>query len=262
MNLQMSSITILGAYGTKSDSCGSSAFLINDKHVLDAGNILKPLKEKCADIETIWLTHSHLDHILDIAFVLDNYYEQRKKPLRIRGLKETLETLKIHFFNHKIWPDFSKIPLYQSSEMCVIYDVVDYDIWYSIDCDTEIKAFPTDHTVASCGYVLKKNDNAVLISADTYHLNSVLKMVEEETKLTALVIECSFPSSMKILAKESKHLTPKLLFNGLKSIERDKLKLYINHLKPSYEQTIINEIHALKNTWDVTILTDGDIITF
>ena len=262
MSLSMSSITILGAYGTKSDTCGSSAFLLNDKHVLDAGNLLQPLKEKCADIETIWLTHSHLDHISDIAFVLDNYYEKRKKTLRICGLRETLDTLKEHFFNHKIWPDFSEIPLYHSSDMSVVYEEIKYNKAYTIGANTSIIAFPTDHTVPSCGYVLEKEKNAVLISADTYDLSSILTMVEKERKLTTLVIECSFPSSMKNLAKESKHLTPELLFNALKDIEDKNIKLYINHLKPSYEKTIIQEIETLKNSWDVTVLGDGDSIYF
>jgi len=262
MNLQMYSIKILGAYGTRSDSCGSSAFLLNDTHVLDAGNLLTPLKDKCADIETIWLTHSHLDHISDIAFVLDNYYEQRKKTLRICGLKETLDTLKKHFFNHKIWPDFSEISLYHSNDMSMVYEEIEYGKVYPIGDETTIKAFPTDHTVASCGYMVENESSAVLISADTHDLGSVLTMVKEEEKLTTLVIECSFPSSMDALAKKSKHLTPKLLFNALKCIENKDIKLYINHLKPSYKKIITKEIEALKNEWNVTILGDGDSIRF
>ncbi len=258
----MSSITILGAYGSKSDSCGSSAFLLNDWHLLDAGNVIKPLKEKCAMIETVWLTHSHLDHISDIAFMLDNYYEYRKKPLRICALRETIESLKKHFFNHKIWPDFSEIPLYHSNQMSLVYEVISYGVSYEIGADTTIKAFPTDHTVASCGYVVEKEGSSILISADTYDLSSVMEMVVNETTLHALVIECSFPSSMHSLAKKSKHLTPALLFQGLQSIEDREIKLYINHLKPSYENTIKSEIATLKKCWDVTVLDDGEYIYF
>ncbi|MDH5465566.1 MAG: diguanylate cyclase, partial [Thiovulaceae bacterium] len=79
----MAEITILGAYGTKGENHGTTSFALNETNVIDAGNILKGLTAKCADIETIWLTHSHLDHIADIAFMLDFYFEKRKKPLRI-----------------------------------------------------------------------------------------------------------------------------------------------------------------------------------
>jgi len=262
MSLKMSNITILGAYGAKSDRCASSAFYLNQTNMLDAGNILRPLKEESANIERIWITHSHLDHISDIAYILDNYYEQRKKPLRICGLKETLATLKEHFFNNKIWPDFSQIPLHEKEEMSLVYEEVLLGEKYSIGEEESIEAFKTDHTIPSCGYIITKAQKSILISADTYSLTSVEEAVLSHHNITSVVLECSFPSSMSVLAKASKHLTPELLFLKLKPLEEKGLKLYINHLKPSYVNTIINEIEALKGDWDVKILTDGDRITF
>lgn len=262
MSLLMPSIRILGAYGTKSPTCGSSAFLVNDKHTIDAGNILIPLNEKSVDIETIWLTHSHLDHISDIAFMLDNYYAKRTKSLCIRGLKATLNTLKTHFFNHKIWPDFSQIPLSNGIDMCLVYEEISLGIPYSIADSCYIEAFATDHTVPSCGYIITQADKSVLISADTYSLETVIEAVKHKKDISSLVIECSFPSSLNALAKESKHLTPELLFSQLKQIKNEKLKLYINHMKPSYIKEISDEIEILKGEWDVTLLTDGALIYF
>jgi len=258
----MSSITILGAYGAKSDTCGSSAFYLNEKHILDAGNILRPLKEKSSQIETIWLTHSHLDHISDIAYILDNFYEKRTVSLRLCGLKETLTTLKKHFFNNEIWPDFSQIPLVHGNGMSIIYEEICLGKKYNIGDNEFIEAFKTDHTVASCGYIITKEKSCVLISADTYKLDTVIEMVERYKNITTLVLECSFPSSFFKLAKTSKHLTPDLLFSRLKPLEDKGLNLYINHLKPTYKKVIINEIETCRGKWDVTILTDGDKISF
>jgi len=256
----MSSITILGSYGAKSDKGGSSAFLLDSKNVLDAGNLLRPLRDESAMIENIWITHSHLDHISDIAYILDNYYEQRVIPLTLRGLPETLKTLKEHFFNNKIWPDFSVIPLSNAQGMSLIYESVSMNECYPID-EKCIEAFYTDHTVASCGYIIRDQEKALLISADTYSLETVIDAVLHKS-VTTLLIECSFPSHMEALAKASKHLTPKLLFSQLQPIEEKKMTLYINHLKPSYECQIIEEIAMHKGTWDVTILKDGDKIYF
>ena len=75
----MSEITILGASGTKGIGVGTSAFYIDEKNVIDAGNLLVPLGEKSAEIESIWLSHSHLDHIIDIAYIMDSYFVSRKK---------------------------------------------------------------------------------------------------------------------------------------------------------------------------------------
>jgi len=258
----MHSIIILGAYGAKSAKGGSSAFFLNEQNVLDAGNLLRPLREKSAMVEHIWITHSHLDHISDIAYILDNYYAQRKKTLVLCALPETLEILKEHFFNNKIWPDFSHIPLQDGSAMSLGYKaLLPYEL-HSIGEDETIYAFNTDHTVPSCGYVIRKGKHSVLVSADTFSLDGVIEAVEKDKTINTLVLECSFPSAMSELAKSSKHLTAKLLFERLGTLEGRGIKLYVNHLKPSYENEIKTEIQQYQKTWDTTILGDGDTIIF
>jgi ribonuclease BN (tRNA processing enzyme) len=258
----MSSIKILGAYGAKSAKGGSSAFLLNSRHVLDAGNLLRPLREESAKVETIWITHSHLDHISDIAYILDNYYAQREVTLKLCALPETLSTLQKHFFNNEIWPDFSKIPLANGSAMSLSFEEVLHGTRYAIGKNEYIEPFKTDHTVASCGYVITKKNKSVLVSADTYSLDTVIDVVKKNTSITTLVIECSFPSAMHELAKASKHLTVKLLFERLRELEGRGLMLYVNHLKPSYEDVIKNEIIQYQGIWNTTVLVDGDKINF
>jgi HD-GYP domain-containing protein (c-di-GMP phosphodiesterase class II)/phosphoribosyl 1,2-cyclic phosphodiesterase len=255
-------ITILGAYGTKAKGHGTSAFLLNPKNVIDAGNLLEPLNIETIDIENIWMTHSHLDHIIDIAYILDNYFNLRKKSLNIIGLPETIKAIKENFLNNTIWPDFSKIPLILSSEMAVTYTEIEVGKEYEIGKDEFIKAFLTDHTVASCGYVVTKKDSAVIITADTYSLENMIQEIESNEKIKSLVIECSFPSEMKFLAKESKHLTPELLFNQLKTLKKQNLSLYINHIKPAYFKRISDEIEQYRGNWSVKILKDGFFVNF
>lgn len=258
----MSSIRVLGAFGGKSEKGGSSAFYLNEKHLIDAGNILEPLKEKNASIEKIWITHSHLDHIIDIAYILDLYYEQRKTPLILCGLPQTLKTIEKHFFNNAIWPDFSKISLHQSKEMCLKYAPLSLEKSYDIGEGMTIEAFPTDHTVPSCGYIVTKEEKSILISADTHSLDAVIALVKKNPSLKTIVIECSFPSALEDLAKVSKHLTPKLLFEKLAPLEQYGLHLKINHMKPAYLDTLTLEIEAKKGTWDVELLIDGNKIFF
>lgn len=258
----MYSITILGAYGTKGYKHGTTSFCVTPHHVLDAGNLLRPLKEKAADIEAIWISHSHLDHIVDIAYILDSYFDQRKNSLKLLGLPETIKAIKEHFLNDVIWPDFSKIKLVQSDEMAVQYVEVHCNEIHRIDEETEISLFKSDHTVACCGFVIHKPHSALLITNDTYSLEEALLQVAKNPKIKSLVIECSFPSRMKALAIESKHLTPQLLFERLKSVENSGLQLYINHIKPLYEDEIKAEISQYKGNWNVEILKDNDKISF
>lgn len=257
----MEKITILGAYGTKGSHQETSSFLINSSHVIDAGNLLRSLDEDAAHIDTIWLTHSHLDHIVDIAYILDAYYTLRTKPLKIMGLPATIEAIQKHFLNDVIWPDFSKIPLSNTSGMSVVYESIEINRVYRIDETTSIEAMATIHTVASCGYIIRKNSSAVLITADTYRNPDLIKTIEKYPEISALVLECSFPSSMSALALESLHLTPALAEEEVLGINRE-ITLYINHLKPTFIEQIKKEIyssHVLKNS---IILDDGDSIYF
>ena len=256
------SIKALGAFGTKSKGYGTSSFYLNDKNIIDAGNLLVTLEEKSANIENIWLTHSHLDHITDIAYILDNYYHLIEKTITICALPQTIKAIKKHFMNDLIWPDFSKIELLNQSGMCIEYKEIEFDAEYMLSNTETIKAFKTNHTVPSCGYIYKKLDSSVLITADTYLSDSIIEIINTNMNIKSIVIECSFPSKMEELAKQSKHLTPKLLSEMLKRIKRDDIQVYVNHIKPTYLEKIIKEIGEYCSVWSPKIVKDGEIIKF
>jgi len=68
---------------------------------------------------------------------------------------------------------------------------------------------------------------------------------------------------MEKLAIESKHLTPKLLFNYLDNcLRREDIKIYINHIKPMYLNKIIQEIEEFGIKYSPEILSDKKIINF
>lgn len=66
--------------------------------------------------------------------------------------------VKENFLNNTIWPDFSKIPLTLSGVMPVTYTELELNKEYSIGQDESIRAFKTDHTVASSGYIYTKKN--------------------------------------------------------------------------------------------------------
>jgi cAMP phosphodiesterase len=255
-------IKILGPHGSNAKGFGTTSFFLNAENVIDAGNLLNTLDASCAFIENIWLTHSHLDHITDIAYILDNYYGVRDKPLNIMALPQTIAAIKKHFLNDIIWPDFSKIKLHNSQAQCITYTEIRLNTEYSIGENEFIKAVRTDHTVPSCGYVYTKNQSSIIISADTYSLKDVIDEIENNCSITVAVIECSFSSNMQKLAKESKHMTPKILFEELKNLKRDNVKLYINHMKPIFLEKITEEISQNRAIYGINILKDEDFINF
>jgi ribonuclease BN (tRNA processing enzyme) len=256
------SIRVLGAFGTKAKGFGTTSFMVNPTTVVDAGNLLDTLQDRSIEVENIWLTHSHLDHIVDIAYILDNYFTLRTKTLNIMGLPQTIQAIKENFLNDTIWPDFSVIKLFGKDEMVVKYTEIQEGETYTISQNETIRPFLTDHTVASCGYIYTYNNASLMITADTYSLENVQKIVDANPQIKSLIIECSFSNNMKTLALESKHLTSELLFEQLNQFERDDFRLYINHIKPTYREKIMREIEEFRGKWKPIVLKDEDFVYF
>jgi len=193
---------------------------------------------------------------------LDNYFPLRLKTLKIMARAQTIEAIKRHYLNDLIWPDFSKIKLNNSTEYALEYVEINCGKKYHVEHNSTIQAFKTDHTVDSCGYIYKKNDRGIIITADTYSLETMIEHIDTDKEIKAMVVECSFPSEMENLAKASKHLTPKLLFNMLQKLQRDDIELYINHIKPIHLTKITSEIEEYRGKWKPKILKDGENINF
>ena len=255
-------IKILGASGGKSDTTDLTSLQITDNCVIDAGNLVSGLENSLDKIEHIFLTHTHLDHIVDIPFLLDNIYETQTKPIKIYSHIGNIENLKKHLFNWEIWPDFSLIPMHNSKEFCVEFIPIDFDEEIKLD-SFSITAIENNHTASSSGFLIKKVDHTLLYTSDTYCCNSIWERVNKDLSITTVITDVSFPSSFSELAKSSKHLTPKLLEEELKQLKRDDVTIHINHLKPSYQKSVTTEIEQ-KNLLlnDGFILNSGDIIYF
>jgi len=239
-----------------------TSFQLNPTTLIDAGSLMETLNEESAFINKIFLTHSHLDHIVDIAFMLDDYFELREETLEIIGLRHTIDAIKRNFLNDIIWPDFSNIKLLNSEKMAVKYTIVIPGETYTLSTHEKIELFSTDHTVESCGYIYKVDKKAILVASDTYSLDSIIKVIEENSNVKSVVLECSFPNYMQNIAKESKHLTPNLLFKQLKNCKRNDFKLFINHVKPTYEKIIAQEIEQNRADREIYFIKNREILYF
>jgi len=236
----MLEIEILGAHGSAAQEQHCTCFKLGKDILIDAGNVIAPLGEKVADIEHILLTHSHFDHIRDLPFIIETYYENRLMPLKIYGLTSTLEALKNHLFNGVIWPKFHQIVHPKFKEHSIEFIPLTLEKSFELGA-FEFTPFPANHTVDCCSYLIRHANNACVISSDTYlteHLNDVIK---QNPDVTSLFIETSFPSRLEGLAKVSKHLTPKLLKEQLNGIHKP-LNIYLYHLKPTFQAEITQEI--------------------
>ena len=253
-------IKILGAYGAKSHELNTTCIQVSHEIVIDAGNILKSLGNDAAHIRHIFLTHAHLDHIVDIPLLIDSFFEKFDTPITIYGIKGTLEDLKKHILNNHIWPDFSKIQLINQTSAAIVFQEIEYDQIITFE-DVSLKPIRNNHTHSSCGYVIEKQNNALLLTSDTYKSSTIWEEVNNNTLIKSIIIDVSFPSRFEALAQESKHLTPKLLQEELKKLKRNDISIFVNHLKPLYLQEIKKELHDCELLYNKgVVLKDLDII--
>lgn len=236
----MLGIDILGAHGSAAQEQHCTSFKLGKNILIDAGHVIAPLGESVIDIEHILLTHSHFDHIRDLPFIIETYYERRTQPLKIYGLPSTLDVLKNHLFNGLIWPKFHQIthPNFQENSI----EFIPLTLKVPIELEAfSFTPFAANHTIECCGYVVQHSGNACVISADTYLSEQLTEVIQQTPNVTSLFIETSFPSRLGDLAQVSKHLTPRLLAEQLRPI-KNPLNVYLYHLKPSFQTEIVREV--------------------
>ncbi len=260
--MEKDSIKILGAYGGKATNMQLTSLQLSKEIVLDAGNILEGLGNGVKNVNHVFISHSHLDHINDIGFLIDATFDTRTQPLKVYGRAKTLENIHKHILNWDIWPDFTQINLINSNEKAV--ELIEIKIQETIEVDgCKIKAIENNHTDSSNGFVIEKVNSAILFTSDTYCCDAIWEEVNTNKKITAVIVDVSFPSKMAQLALDSKHLTPVLLEEELKKLKRDDVTIYVNHIKPSVKTEVIKELIVsglLLNNG--TIVEAQDVIEF
>lgn len=240
----MNYIKILGASGSKAKGHNTTSFQVFKDIVVDAGNIINALGDEAQYINHIFITHSHADHISDLPFVIESFFSKRTQPLIIYGLEETINVLKEHSFNNKVWPDFTKINLPNTNEPSLILKTITLEEEIILD-EYSIKAIDANHIEGSCGYLIKKSNKSFIISGDTYLNKKLIDIINEDRTIKSLLIECSFPNELEQLANLTKHLTPKLIKQKLKDLKRNDLSIFYYHLKPVYEKQLKKRLKSL-----------------
>lgn len=232
-------LRILGCSGGIGGALRTTSFLLDDDVLIDAGTGVGNLSlGEMREINHIFLTHAHLDHIASIPLLVDSVGYLRKQPLTLHAIPETLDALKKHIFNDVIWPDFSLIP----SPECPYLRYEPILLGESYDLDGRmITPLPANHTVPAVGYRLDSGEGSLAFSGDTTTNDAFWDAVNRISNLKHLIVETAFSNSELEIALLSKHLCPSLLAVELKKF-RKNIPVHITHLKPGEMSLIMQEI--------------------
>ena len=247
-------LRVLGSAGAELPDFRPPAFLLDDQLLLDAGTIGSVLSEEEQwNIHTVFITHSHLDHIRSIPTLADNIIiKNQLHTVSVRSTVEVITAMQNHLFNNIIWPDFTKIP---SAENPVIQFMAITPHQEYIVKEYRVTAIPVNHTVPTVGYQVKSGGKSIVYTGDTGPTEDIWTYC---SGADALIVEVSFPDSLKELAQLTKHLTASMLVEELAKIDILPKRILITHPKPQYFDRIHKEVSELAIA-GVELLRDGSI---
>jgi len=246
-------IRVLGCSGAITKDCRTTAFLIDDDVLVDAGTGVGDLTlAEMQRINHVFLTHSHLDHITALPLMLDSVASYRTTPLVVYGLSETLAALQAHIFNNVIWPDFTRIPSAQAPLMRFVSIEMGEVVEVS---GKRVEALPAVHSVPAVGYAVSKAEACWVFSGDTERNPAFWQRISQ-MEVSMLVIETAFSRREKELAERSQHLSPDVLVDELSGLcVNRKIPIYVTHTKPAETDLIMSEVlHIISTKGDASEL--------
>ena len=168
------------------------------------------------DIDTIVLTHLHLDHVADVLCLIKANWLCDKTDFTIYGPEGTEKWLS----------DLMKIYGYMQEKVDIkVTEVSEGDTFTPEGFDCNITCAAGVHSVPSLGYRVDADDVSVVYSGDTEPCKSIMDM---SIGADVLIHECSFPLDFEM----TNHTTPDMLVEMLKDYEDCFGSIYLTHLYP------------------------------
>ena len=252
-------LRVLGCSGGIGGNLHTTSFLLDHDVLIDAGTGVTELSlTELTMINHVFVTHSHLDHIACIPLMVDSVGFLRDRPLTVHASNDTLDILRQHIFNWKIWPDFSEIP--SAGQPYMRYQAM--ELGETMDLNgRKITPIPANHIVPAVGYHLDSGEASLVFSGDTTSNDELWTVVNKIKNLRYLIVETAFPDSERELAIVSKHLCPSMLADELAKLRREA-EVFITHLKPGELELTMQEIEDCEIRSRPRMLLNNQVFEF
>jgi ribonuclease BN (tRNA processing enzyme) len=237
----------------------TTSLLVDNDILIDAGTGVGDVSlAELMLIDHIFVTHSHLDHVCSIPFLVDTVGGMRDQPLTVHAIEPTLEIIRNHLFNWSIWPDFTQIPT--PSKPWMQYRAVQLGRTVEVK-GRKVTPLPANHAVPGVGYQVDSGRASLVFTGDTTTNDPLWKIVNQIANLRYLIIETAFCNRERHIAIASKHLCPSLLAEELAKLERSA-EVFITHLKPGEIELTMQEIEECAGQYKPRMLQNNQVFEF
>lgn len=248
-------IEILGSFGGESIDCRMTCLLLNDTVALDAGSLSQVLSiERQQMVQSIVLTHSHMDHTSSLPFFIENVFGKLREAVDVYASPATIFALRRHLFNNDTWPDFTRLP----NHLLPVIRFHDLEEEVPIVIGgIRFTPISVNHLVPTFGFLIEHNGSKLLWSSDTGPTQRLWETANRTEDLKGIWIDTSFDNALQPIADVSGHLTPQSLAVELRKLER-RVPILLHHLKPPCIRKIHEEAKALGNP-DLGFVEQGKV---
>ena len=240
-------VKVIGGHGGVTRNYHATSYLVDESLLIDAGSVASGLDiQDQLKIDYILLSHAHLDHTKDLAFICDNCFGLKGKPFQVYCHESVHFAVKEHLFNDIIWPDFSKLP--NSKNPTINFNEITAEKTFEVG-PYKITPIHVNHPVIkpeqAMGFIIEKGEKAILFTVDTKATDRIWEVAKKYKNLKGIFTEVSFPNKLQGVADASDHHTPATMKEELKKMPED-IPVYLAHLKPNYQEELIQEITDLQ----------------
>ncbi len=239
-------LRILGCSGGAGLGLRTTSLLIDHDILIDAGTGVGDLRlDQLCQIEHIFLTHSHMDHIAVLPLLADSVFDRIDHTITIHARQETIEALEKHVFNWAIWPDFTQLP--NPDRPVLRIEAMSPGATLELKQGRRIEMIPVNHIVPGVGYRVQSETGSFAFSGDTCTNDSLWQALNAHEGLDLLIVESAFTNDNRELAIKAGHYCPDILAADLQKLKHNP-QIYITHTKPGQEKAIFDECRkAIKN---------------
>lgn len=232
-------VTVLGCNGSITGNLRTTCYRVDDDVLIDAGTGAGDLSlQQAGAIDTIFLTHSHLDHCCMLPLLADAAGSFRNAPLTVYALPETVSAVRRNILNGEIWPDYAALPTAEHPYLRF------HEIAPGGTVELRGRSFtalPAKHSVPCIGYRVDSGAASWVYSGDTTLCMAFWQALDRIDNLRYLLIETTFLNANAAGAVRSGHMTAELLAQGLRLLHRP-VELFIVHMEAGRENETWREI--------------------
>ncbi len=210
--------------------------------------MLRPLGKRIENVKAAIITHSHMDHIMELPSLIDILVWSLGKELKVMASTKTISSLKDYIFNNSIWPELS--------ENVLKFEAVNSPFEME---GVEFIPVKSDHTVETFGFLINRK---IYVTSDTKENENLWKTVEE-FRPEVIVIDVSWPARLSHLVPITRHFSTKEFGNFVKKLKYIyRPKIYTYHHKPAFFEETTREIEKIaKDTgMDIEIASPGIVL--